>query len=161
MKTGKKKLILVSLCLGLSLAVYLNWQFAGSGDISVSGLLHGGKKYGEVVLTGTDGGDTLEEVRLSRDTARAEVTESLEAMAGEEYSERLTKIAEVKEKETKVEEILKTKGIMCVVYVTDEGADITVQTENGLSGTEASVIQEAVVSECGLPPEKIVIVEVK
>ena len=35
MKVGKKQLVLASLVLALGAAVYLNWQFAGTGQLPV------------------------------------------------------------------------------------------------------------------------------
>lgn len=174
MVIGKKQLVLASLVVGLSLAVYLNWQFSGvNGDFTVSDMLGSDKIYGETVLTGTSPTGECElliNARITRDSARAEALEALNSimtdtsLSADEITSLKLKAETISaniEKESKAETIIKAKGMNAVVYITDDKADITVQSENGLTQTEAVQIQEAVISQCGIKAEKIVIVEVK
>ncbi len=174
MVIGKKQLVLASLVVGLSLAVYLNWQFSKvNGDFTVSDILESDKNYGESVLTGaeeTEECEMLINARITRDTARDEALEALSsittdtALSKEEIASLTAKAEALSaniEKESKAESIIKAKGMNSVVHITDDKANITVQSEAGLSSNQAVQIQEVVISECGIKPEKIVIVEVK
>lgn len=174
MTIGKKQLVLASLVVGLSLAVYLNWQFSKvNGDFSISDILESDKNYGESVLTNTEATEECEmliNARIMRDTARDEALEAIAtitsdtALSDDEIASLTAKAEALSsniEKEGKAESIIKSKGMNTVVHITDDKANITVQAENGLSSEDAVKIQEVVISECGIKAEKIVIVEVK
>ena len=172
---GKKQLVLACLAVGLSLAVYLNWQFSKvNGDFSVSDIINSDKHYGDTVLVDTPASDKecelLVDARINRDAARAEAKEAIASVLADtsldekttaELTDKTAAISAAIEMENKVESIIKAKGMNSVVYITDAGANVTVQSEDGLSDRQAVQIQEAIITECGIKAEKIIIVEVK
>ncbi len=171
---GKKQLLLGCLAVGLSLAVYLNWQFSRqNGDFSVSEILNSNKNYGETVLVDNEPEaecEKLIDARIKRDSARAEAREALDSVLADaslndeskaELFSKTAALSDAIEKESKIESVIKNKGMNAVAYITDSGANITVQTIEGLTGAQAVQIQEAVMTETGISAEKIIIVEVK
>lgn len=162
MTIGKKQLVLASLCVGLSLAVYLNWQFGKTEDSFTAGdILSDDKNYGAAVLTSASSGEALAEAKITRDSARAEVRETLAELSSEETEKAAMEYSQTIEKEARAESVVKSKGIDCVVYLSGDRASVTAYAPEGLSEVDALRIEEAVISECAVPAENIVIVEVK
>lgn len=171
----KKQLLIATLVIGLSLAVYLNWQFSSlNGDFTVSDILSGEKHYGESLLV--DGEVNNEEcealinARINRDSARAEAREAIASVLADttldetsisELTAQTAKLSAAIEMEGKIESVIKAKGMNSVVYITDSGANVTVEAKETLTSSQAVQIQEAIMTESGIKAEKIVIVEVK
>ena len=85
---GKKQIILASLVLILGIAVYLNWQFAKTGeDFAVTGKVDTAKNYGDAQLVDNQSGatasgdDYFTKTRLERTKSRDETTATLTKIA--------------------------------------------------------------------------------
>lgn len=168
----KKHIAVASMMLMLSAAVYINYLYA-AGDMNT---VETGKNYGDSILVDgaadesiTDVSSYFSEARISRRQSRDEAVATIENLYGvaKEDSDEVAVLAEKAgeiaanmELETKVESLIKAKGFdECIVYISDEYADVMVHTE-GLLPTEAAVIKEAIIQETSVPVENISIVEV-
>ncbi len=169
----KKYIALASLVLMLSAAVYVNYLYT-SGKIDL--VSETGKNYGDSILVDgeaenieTNISEYFSAARLSRQQAREEAVETIKNLyisedADEEQEVSLTQKAEEitmnMELENKLESMIKAKGFNdCVVYISNNYADVMVETE-GLLDTEAAVIKDAILKETSVPVENISIVEV-
>ena len=167
---GKKQIILAGLVVILSVAVYLNWEFS-KNDINLS---TDEKVYGQTEMTGVDITETSEEyfaqARLSRQKNRDEAIESVQTMLSdenltqaqrEEISAKATRIAELSQCETSIEQLVKAKGYAeCVAFIDGETASVVVNT-SGLTEAQAVQIFDIIVSKTKINSENINIVEVK
>ena len=167
---GKKQIILSALVLALSIAVYLNWQYAKVGDeYSITSTLGGdqnaegeGEHYGEAYFA---------EAKLTRSRSRDEAVETLSAMLADadltaeqktELALEAAKLAKSIEVEGKIENLIKAKGFTeCMVYYDTQKIDVVVKAEEGLTDEQVAQMQEVILSEVDLPAENIRIVEVK
>lgn len=169
----KKYIALASLVLMLSAAVYVNYLYT-SGELDI--VTGASKNYGDSILVdgeaenvAADIGEYFSAARLSRQQLREEAVETIKNLyvsedIDNEQTVSLTQKAEEittnMELENKLESMIKAKGINdCVVYISDNYADVMVETE-GLLETEAAVIKDAIIKETSVPVENISIVEV-
>ncbi len=179
---GKKQIILASLVLILGVAVYLNWQFAKTGeDFAVTGQVDTAKNYGDAQLVDNPvdtsstaataaGDDYFTKTRLERTKSRDETTATLTEMLKdsaltEEEKQTATQqavdLAKQVDSEKKMEDLVKAKGFEdCLVYINDENVDVVVKTD-GLEAAQAAQIKDIVLSETEVEAENIRIVEVK
>ncbi len=168
---GKKQIILSALVLALSIAVYLNWQYAKVGDeYSITSSLGAGnnaegaegENYGEAYFA---------EAKLTRSRSRDEAVETLSAMLADaqltaeqktELALEAAKLAKSIEVEGKIENLIKAKGFAeCMVYYDTQKIDVVVKASDGLTDEQVAQMQEVILSEVELPAENIRIVEVK
>ncbi len=187
---GKKQIILASLVVILSGAVYLNYVYANENeDFSIVQTLNAenpdaaedtpqdseeeSKNYGDTQLVNNDANTTNDyfaQAQLQRTKSRDEAIETVKSVLISETSTeeettqanaQITQITQQIESETKIENLIKAKGFEdCVVYLSAESANIVVKTE-GLDATGAAQIKNIILSEQELKPENISIVEVK
>jgi stage III sporulation protein AH len=169
----KKHVIVAALVMVLTAAVYVNYLYSVNGlDITPTET----KNYGDSLLvsTGADGvamdADAyFSEARISKEQNRDEavetiqnlsVTENLTEEQMAELAQQASAIAANMELETKLESLIKAKGFEdCLVYITEEYADVIVKTE-GLLAAEAAEIKASILEETTVPVENITIVEV-
>ena len=99
MKFGKKQLVLASLVLALGAAVYLNWQFAGTGRLPVGDSSSETSQLGAAQLvnntyvetvndgaeSGEASGDALAQARIDRQNSRDQALELLDGVLEEIY----------------------------------------------------------------------------
>lgn len=177
---GKKQIMLASLVLVLSIAVYLNYTFTrGSDDYSLSVLQQGEAEegetetYGEAQMTSA-GGNEMDEyfvsARLERKKARDEAVETLantlkDADVSDEEKELATSkaiaVSKQIEQENKIETLVKAKGFTeCLAFVDDETVRVVVKTE-GLTAEQAAQIKNIVIEETEVLTENISVVEQK
>ncbi|MDK2802474.1 MAG: SpoIIIAH-like family protein [Oscillospiraceae bacterium] len=187
---GKKQIVLASLVFILSIAVYLNWQFAKDGEgFPVTGSLSDEKDTKELgdakfVNNGEDKDSKKDEnskmeksakeyfakARMERDKARDKSKETMSNMIKDEKlssddKEKLqvkeSNMVQITEKETKMENLIKAKGFLeCMTYLEEGKVSVIVHTE-GLAKEQASQIKDIVVSQGKILPENITITEVK
>ena len=182
MKAGKKQVILGALVLALSVAVYLNWQFAKSGsDFTTTDSLSASGNYGDAeYVNGSGDGSSKSDEELgekyfaesrtnrqkSRDEALDKLQKSLkDTTISEEEKKSLTNslsyMVKAVETEGKIESLIKAKGYSdCLVYINNEKADAVVKTD-GLNEDTANQIKEIIIREAGVKAENITITEVK
>lgn len=173
---GKKQIILASLVLVLGIAVYLNWQFAQTGqDFVVTNKTNSqttsDKNFGDAQLVDNKNGDDYFtkariEKQKARDTAIDTVSNMLKdsTLTEEQKNDATSKtleISQVIEKENNIENLIKAKGFKdCVSYLDSSKANIVVKTD-GLVASEAAQIKDIVLNEGKVLAENITIVEVK
>ena len=188
MKVGKKQLVLASLVLALGAAVYLNWQFAGTGQLPVGEESQAQSQLGAAQLVnnayvetvndslessassqGDSAADAFSEARLNRQNSRDEALELLDGVLEDVEADSEAKQAAVEEasalaqnilQETNVENLLKAKGFEeSVAYITPEECSVVVAGD--LGETDMLIVQEIVVEQTGLTADKIKIIGTK
>lgn len=170
----KKYIAVASLVLMLCGAVYVNYLYS-TGELDKLNPV--GKNYGDSILVDgdlTDGelGDAasvFSEARVNRKQTREEAITTMQNLFGAEetdseqasaLSAKAETMAANMELETKIESMMKAKGFKdCVVYISEDYADVMVETE-GLLETEAALIKDAIIQETSVPVENIKIIEV-
>lgn len=182
MVIGKKQIILSALVLALSIAVYINWQYAQTdGKLEPTAALDNAaaaSAQGEQEAQEVDGQMDVEsygeayfaEAKLNRTKSRDEAVETLSAMLQDaqvpseqkaELALRAADLAESIEVEGKIENLIKAKGFAeCMVYYDTDQLDVIIRSE-GLTDVEAAQIRDVILGEVELPEENISIVEVK
>ena len=133
MKFGKKQLVLASLVLALGAAVYLNWQFAGTGRLPVGDSSSETSQLGAAQLvnntyvetvndgaeSGEASGDALAQARMDRQNSRDQALELLDGVLEDVDSDSAAKQQAVEEAsaiaqnilaESNVESLLEAKG---------------------------------------------------
>ena len=171
---GKKQIILASLVLILSIAVYLNYTFAGTGsyDLIAQGQESAADEvnYGEAQFTGASVTDEyFTTARLDRKKARDEAVETLAAALQsadltdderELATGRALEVSKQIESENKIETLVKAKGFTeCLAFVDDDSVRVVVRTE-GLDSTQAAQIKNIIIEETGVEPENISVGEI-
>lgn len=188
MKVGKKQLVLASLVLALGAAVYLNWQFAGTGQLPVEEESQAQSQLGAAQLVnnayvetvndslessassqGDSAADAFSEARLNRQNSRDEALELLDGVLEDVEADSEAKQAAVEEasalaqnilQETNVENLLKAKGFEeSVAYITPEECSVVVAGD--LEEADMLIVQEIVVEQTGLTADKIKIIGTK
>ncbi len=131
----------------------------GSGDAAGAG--SGDGEYGEYFA----------QVRLERSEARDQAAATLTAVAEAEGASQetvdgalraMTELAQRAVKESELESQIRAKGFIdCVVYLSDQGAKVTVAREGGLDQISVAQITDVIVSGTGLTPDKLTVSEIK
>jgi len=171
---GKRQILLTSLVLCLSFAVYLSWVYADAGlALPVTKALEE-KHYGDAQLVeNPDGAAGAEayfaEAKVTRQKTRDEAvatlqslieSESVSADQRTELALRAAAIADAIEAEGKIETLIRAKGFSdCMVYCDADRVDVVVHTE-GLAANEVAQMKDIILSETSVPNENISIIEV-
>lgn len=111
-------------------------------------------------------------VRLSRSQARDETVSTLAAITETEGAAqetiddavaKMTRMAEYTAQEAELESLIMAKGFSdCVVFMSDEGVDVTVTApQEGLSTASVARITDVIVNETDFTAENLKIIEVK
>lgn len=173
MLIGKKQIILASLVVILSIAVYLNWQYSTSGqnglnlvETNDSGVSE--KNYGDVQQVDNNGNDYFAEASLQKEQTRGDAVETLNnllkdaELTQEEKDSALTQATQMIEQidaENTMENLILAKGFeKCVVYYNGETANIVVKSSE-LSAEQVAQIKDIVVEQTSLQAEYITIIE--
>jgi stage III sporulation protein AH len=116
------------------------------------------------------GTDYFSQVRLTKMTTRDDAAEQLSAILGggdlssEEiatYTGAAVDLSSLAETESMIENLIRAQGFDdCVVYLTDDTANIVVKT-SGLLPAQAAQIKDILLGEITVPTENIRIFEVK
>ena len=182
MKTivGKRQIILAALVLGLSVAVYLNWEYTNvsNGELEVTGsLIESGRNYGEASYVDGTGAESaadegeayFAQAKITRQQTRDSAAEALMTLIADEtvpqdqralLAEKAAGLAASVEIEGKIENLIKAKGFtQCMVYYDTERVDIIVRT-SGLLENEVVQMKDIILKETSLPVENISIIEV-
>ncbi|HIY25695.1 MAG TPA: SpoIIIAH-like family protein [Candidatus Acutalibacter pullistercoris] len=186
MKIGRKQLVLASMILALGAAVYLNWQFAGTGQLPLEEEEDPSSQLGAAQLVNnayvetvndtveseasqSGSEDVLSQVRLDRQNARDQATELLDQVLEGVESDPQAKQTAVEEasalaqnilRETNVENLLAAKGYEDSVAAIS-GEKCTVVVAGELTSADVLIVQEAVVEQTGFTADKIKIVGTK
>ncbi len=180
---GKRQIILACLVVALGIAVYLNWNFAQSGeDLQLSGMFSSGedvqdvKNYGDAQFVvkpqeeGVSASEYFEQARLERTQARDAAMDNLETILKdanldnsqkENLAKQVALLTKSTETETRIENQIRAKGFNdCMAYMSDDKISVIVQTE-GLDKAQAAQIKNILIDETNVLPENISITEVK
>lgn len=186
MKIGRKQLVLASMILALGAAVYLNWQFAGTGQLPLEEEEDPSSQLGAAQLVNnayvetvndtveseasqSGSEDVLSQVRLDRQNARDQATELLDQVLEGVESDPQAKQTAVEEasalaqnilRETNVENLLAAKGYEDSVAAIS-GEECTVVVAGELTSADVLIVQEAVVEQTGFTADNIKIVGTK
>ncbi|MDR0991305.1 MAG: SpoIIIAH-like family protein [Ruminococcus sp.] len=134
---------------------------------------YGDTEFVNAELSASDaeaGTDYFSQVRLTKMTSRDDAAEQLSAILGggdlssEEiatYTGAAVDLSSLAETESMIENLIKAQGFDdCVVYLTDDTANIVVKT-SGLLPAQAAQIKDILLGEVTVPTENIRIFEVK
>ena len=176
-KAGKRNLIIVCAVVLIGAAVWLNWLFFSEGDgdgytysggTGMTGELDNSKNPTSGDEQSTNSDSYFSTVQVSRQRARDEALEVLNAVVDNENATDAVKaeaVAEIKQislemqYESDIESMLVSKGFeKCVAVINGDSASIVVKCSSELTPTQLSQIN-AVVYECTkIEPVNITIV---
>lgn len=174
---GKRQIILAVLVLALSAAVYLNWQFASADGSALTGDSASSKYMGDAAYVNNPNTQSAAEedpyfkqARADRESAREEALADLKEIADDVKTdeqakraagEQAAQIAKNRETESSIETLLKAKGFSeCIAVLGLEEISVVVKADPLLE-SQTVQINDVVLSQTGLPLEKITIVSVK
>lgn len=197
MKVLKRNAVIITVLLFVSVAVYLNWSYnqeseadgisGNSNDATSVSASDEKEKVGKdksagLYYTGDEinvsAGDKSElseyfaSVRLSRQQARYEATETLTAISETESASqemiddavnRIMQLADWTVLESELESLIIAKGFEdCVVYISENGVDVTVPAPvEGLSTASVARITEIITGKTDFPASELSIIEIK
>ena len=186
-RIGRRNLIIAGAVLMIGLAVALNWVFFSSGESGGDGFDYNASagmstNYGTTLNPGevgteavTPGGSTSDNyfssVEVSRQRARDEALEVLNAVVENDKADEVVKaealkeiqtIAKEMEQEANIESLLISKGFdQCVAVINGDSANIVVQYDGELQNAQLAQINAAVYEQAGIEPLNITIVHKK
>lgn len=174
---GKKQIIVASLVLILGVAVYLNWQFAGSDQaLTVADIFGTGNQtssnanYGQAELVSENSiSDYFTQARLSKQKTRDEQTDSLTTMLNSTslsdtdkatISAQAVAMSNYAQAETNIENQVKAKGFEdCVAYVDGDRVNVTVKASD-MTAEQAAQIRDIILGETSVDVSNIVVTPV-
>lgn len=183
-KIEKRHLVLGTLVIALSAAVYLNWQFGVSDNLSQTSKELGAAKFVNATASTEEISTFDEAVQTSnmtseqqqyfanaknqRDQTQAEIIETANSVLQNENSsqeqvtasvESINQLLKTFTYQDSVESILKAKGFsQCLCYISEKGCSVIVLKEE-MNETSAIMIKDAVNSQVDISFENISIVE--
>ena len=180
---GKRQMVLATLIVALSIAIYLNWQFSKSENaFDITAALSSSKNLGDAQFVDNPSNSSLnltssmlsteyfDNARLSRQISRDHALEVLRSVATDQTSdstaktEAITAVAVIAQNitlEDQIETLIKAKGIEdCVVTIEANKITVAVKSD-GLVKSEVMQIRDAIFGNSTFTAENIKIVEVK
>ena len=183
-RIGKRNLMIAGAVALIAVAVVLNWAFFTSGDgndgftyDASAGMSSG---YGTTMTTTSVGEETSKptntqntndyfaSVEISRQKARDEALEVLNAVVDNEKADQAVKDEALKEiqtiakemsQESNIESLLMSKGFeQCVAVISGNSANIVVKNEGQLQAAQLAQINAVVYEQAGIEPINITIV---
>jgi stage III sporulation protein AH len=160
----------------ICIAVYVNWQQVHTnGDFlsTDNNQNNSDKVLGEAAFVKSETDDTyFENARYTRKKSRDEAIAVLKTVVENDKtdeesrksaSDNINEYAVISEKETIIENLIKSKGFSeCVIFIGKDNASVVVKTsEQGLKPEEAAQIKDIVVGETSLSANVVKIIEIK
>ena len=197
MKVLKRNAVIITVLLFVSVAVYLNWSYNQESEVggitentdditSVSasddkeeiskdqsaGLYYTGEEINVSAEENGELSDYFASVRLSRQQARYEATETLTAVSETESASQemiddainqIMTLADWTVLESELESLIIAKGFEdCVVYISEDGVDVTVPAPvEGLSTASVARITDVITEKTDFPASELSIIEIK
>ena len=189
-RIGRRNLIIAGAVLMIGLAVALNWVFFSSGEDKGDGFQYDASAgmstdYGTTMKPGEIGTDAnvdadtnantnasdnyFSSVAVSRQRARDEALEVLNAVVDNEKADQAVKaealkeiqtIAKEMEQEANIESVLVSKGFeQCVAVISGDSANVVVKHDGALQPAQLAQINAAVYEQTGIEPINITIVQ--
>lgn len=180
---GKRQIVIASLLVTLSVAAFLNWQFAtGDQAVTVMDVSEKTKKdeeessssnYGEAELVSkntdkkTKENNYLKQAKFDRTTSIDDAIENTnnilknQNLTEKERNKAIDQSLQLTEKKNKQEAIesqIKTKNVVndCISYIDDNRVNVIVETDN-LTDEKVAQIKDSVVSVTNAPASNIVV----
>ncbi len=183
-RIGKRNLMIAGAVVLIGVAVALNWVFFTGNDkddgFSYDASAGMSGNYGTEMTTTAVGSETTAEdvlenvdsyfssVEISRQRARDEALEVLNAVVDNEKADEAVKaeamaeiqtIAKEMAQESNIESLLMSKGFeKCVAVISGNTANIVVKNEGQLQSAQLAQINAVVYEEAGIEPVYIIIV---
>jgi stage III sporulation protein AH len=117
--------------------------------------------------TQSENANFFAESRISRDNTRSAMKQDLEKIINTESaakeaknaaSTQLMQLIDRGDKENKIETLVKEKGFEdSLCFINEHGVDVTVKTQEALTGEQVSQIKDIVVKTTGISPSGITI----
>ena len=139
-----------------------------------AGLFYTGDGSENMTQTSVSGGaleEYFDQVRLDRQQARDEASMTLETVASAEGASqetvdealgKMTQIAEWTAKEAELENLITAKGFTdCVVYLSENGASVTVAADGGLTESSVAQITDVIINETEFTADQLKVIEIK
>ncbi len=168
---GGKSVIIVTSCLLIGLAVYLNYRLFYD-PLDAIGYGNNNMEDNYAAAAAASGDDKTEEstyftaTALTRSQSRAEALDVLKLVADNEEAdevaraeaeEKISKIAVNIQNESNIESLVKAKGFEeCVAVIGDDSVSVIVKADS-LQAAEAAEIFTIAYETTGINPEKIAI----
>lgn len=189
MKIGKRQIVLASLILALGAAVYLNWQFSDNelmktSTNSVIGQaqlvnnqtdksISNGEKENTKDKKASQGNMSADEYFADARTKRQKAQDQMAEMAKDilksaesdenaksKALESATKLANIYQQQTNIEELIKSKGFSdCVVFIQNKECSVVLK-KNEVKDETNLVIKDIVNGQSGIEVERIKITSV-
>lgn len=185
MKLKKHHVVLATLVVALSAAVYLNWQLSGgntsntvdtSKELGVATYVNSNISSEDEAALKTknanlskEQSEYFAEARAEREVAQEEAVSLAKAAlentensdeAYEDATEQLSKLEDMILSQNRVEATLKAKGFSdCMCYLSETSCTVIVP-KNEMNDSSALIIKDCIKENSGLPFENISIVEV-
>ncbi len=170
-KIGKRNLIIVLAVILVGTAVAVNWAvFAPRTSGGYGGYDQSSGMDNSYTGTGSDGAgeDWYSSAQVSRERARDEALEVLQAVVNDQtasedakaaaYSD-ITKLAKNMENETNIETLIVAKGFeKCVAVISESDASIIVSSKDALTPSQLAQINEIVYMQAGIEPINVKII---
>ena len=180
---GKRQIVIASLLVTLSVAAFLNWQFAtGDQAVTVMDVSEKNKKdeeessssnYGEAELVSkntdkkTKENNLLQQARLDRATSIEDAidntnnilkNQNLTETERNKAIEQSLQLTKKKNKQEAIESQIKTKNVVndCISYIDDNRVNVIVETDN-LTEEKVAQIKDSVVSVTNAPASNIIV----
>ena len=168
MKIRKKQWLVFGLAITICCALYLNWYLNKPTQQADSDKILGEAQY--VSTEVEDVSQYFTQSRLNRQQSKEDALDLLESVIASDDSSESVKqqanaekmaIAANNEIEATIENLIKAKGFAdCVTFVNEDQVNVVVAS-SGMVDKDAAQIQEIVVSQTGVKPSNVKIVEVK
>jgi len=169
MKKLKRNAVILTAILFVGVAVYLNWSY--SQEESKSALVGQKSETENVSNEKTAQSEYFASVRLNRQQARLEASETLETVSTTEgvtqekldaAADEMMKISKWTAKEAELESMIIAKGFLdCVVFMSDEGVTVTVcKEENGLSSADTAKITDIITTQTDYTAQMLTVIEI-
>ena len=171
----KKTTVAAIVILFLCVAVYLNLNTAEIGNDDerlITTLGEQNTEDADAPVVAEDREKYFEEARLEKQKARDSAITTLKEAAKEESlpeesrdraAKSIETISSGAISETRIETLIKAKGFgECVALINEKGVNVIVSApESGLTAADTTKIKDIVVSETGISPSQIKIIEIK
>ena len=169
MKKAKRNIVIAAVLVFVCAAVYLNWSYNRSEDVSP---VSEDAAVDEAETSAGTEDDYFARARLTRQSSRDEALGLLEtAAAGEGASQEtidgamdaIAAMAAWSMQEAQIENLLLAKNFSdCVAYISSDGVTVAVPAPvEGLSAAAVAQVTETVMAETGREAESIRVIEVK
>lgn len=179
MKINKRNIIVASLVVALSAAVYLNWQFGDSASLLTSSTKELGEaEYVNNEISGATPSEAtlsskqsnyFSEARTSREESQDKVVNiAKEVLEKSDSSEKAKESAEIQAEkietyityQTNIENLLKAKGFTdALCCITEEGCTVVVP-KNDMQDDSPMIIKDVVFGQTGIDFDNITITEI-